>query len=107
LAKERIFAAQDAEDCLVLNADNARATEAAARSRARVYWFSIEHAVEQGAWAEGGQVVYRAAPKAEIESIMPLGKIPLKGEHNVENVLAAVCACRLAGAPAKSIRRVI
>src|SRR5208283_4174952 len=32
LAKERIFAAQDAEDCLVLNADNARATEAAARS---------------------------------------------------------------------------
>ena len=42
LAKERIFAAQDANDCVVLNADNARAAEAAARSRARVYWFSIE-----------------------------------------------------------------
>ena len=29
---------------------------------------------------------------------MPLSNIPLKGEHNVENVLAAVCAARLAGA---------
>jgi len=107
LAKERIFAAQEANDSVVLNADNARAAEAATRSRARVYWFSIEHAVEQGAWVEAGHVVYRSTPKAEIESIMPLSNIPLKGEHNVENVLAAVCACRLAGAPADAIRRAI
>ena len=52
-------------------------------------------------------MVYRAAPNAEIESIMPLGEIPLKGEHNVENVLAAVCAARLAGVPAEAIRRAI
>jgi UDP-N-acetylmuramoylalanine--D-glutamate ligase len=107
LAKERIFAAQDANDCLVLNADNARTAEAAVRSCARVYWFSIENSVEQGAWVESGQVVYRSAPGAEIESIMPLGDIPLKGEHNVENVLAAVCACRLAGASPEAIRRAI
>jgi UDP-N-acetylmuramoylalanine--D-glutamate ligase len=107
LAKERIFAAQDANDCLVLNADNARAAEAATRSRAKVYWFSIEHAVEQGAWLEQGFVVYRSAPGAAVEKVMPLGKIPLKGAHNFENVLAAVCACRLAGAPAKNIRRAI
>ncbi len=107
LAKERIFAAQDANDCLVLNADNARTAEAATRSRARVYWFSIEHEVEQGAWLEHGFVVYRSAPGASVEKVMPLGKITLKGAHNVENALAAVCACRLAGAPAKAIRRAI
>ena len=28
---------------------------------------------------------------------MPVAEIPLKGAHNVENVLAAVCAARLAG----------
>jgi UDP-N-acetylmuramoylalanine--D-glutamate ligase len=103
LAKERIFAAQDANDTVVLNADNARAAEAAARSRAPVYWFSIEHPVKQGAWVEEGNVVYRAAPEAAIETILPPSKIPLKGEHNVENVLAAVCAARLAGAPASAI----
>jgi UDP-N-acetylmuramoylalanine--D-glutamate ligase len=38
---------------------------------------------------------------------MPLGGIPLKGTHNVENVLAAVAAARQAGAPAQAIRRAI
>ena len=38
---------------------------------------------------------------------MLLGGIPLKGAHNVENVLAALCAARLAGAPAEEIRRAI
>ena len=28
---------------------------------------------------------------------MPVAEIPLKGAHNVENVLAAVCVGRLAG----------
>jgi UDP-N-acetylmuramoylalanine--D-glutamate ligase len=107
LAKERIFAAQNATDCVVLNADNPRAAQAAVRSKAPVYWFSIEHSVKQGAWVQEGSVVFRSAPDAEIESILPLSRIPLKGEHNVENVLAAVCAARLAGVPADAIARAI
>ena len=106
-AKERIFAAQDDHDSVVLNADNARAAEAASRSAAKVYWFSVEHPVEQGAWLEQGVVVYRPAPDATTERVMPLSGIPLKGAHNVENVLAAVVAARLAGAPAEAIRRAV
>ena len=107
-AKERIFAAQDAQDCLVLNADNTRAAEAAARTAARVYWFSVEHPVPSRAhgW-KSGFVVYRAAKDATIEQVMPLKAIPLKGAHNVENVLAAVVAARLAGVPAEAIRRAV
>jgi UDP-N-acetylmuramoylalanine--D-glutamate ligase len=104
LAKERIFASQDERDYVVLNADNLRAAAAAERSRARVYWFSIEHAVDQGAWVEGGEIMFRSAKDAPAETVMPLIGIPLKGEHNVENVLAAVCAARLAGASAEAIR---
>jgi UDP-N-acetylmuramoylalanine--D-glutamate ligase len=106
-AKERIFAAQDKNDCVVLNADNARAAAAATQSPAKVYWFSIEHPVEQGAWVENGTVVYRPAKDAATEKIMPLSGIPLKGAHNVENVLAAVCAARLAGAPADAIAKAV
>jgi UDP-N-acetylmuramoylalanine--D-glutamate ligase len=106
-AKERIFAAQDENDSVVLNSDNARAAEAATRSKAKVYWFSIEHAVEQGAWLESGFVVYRAAKDGTIEQVMPLRGIPLKGAHNVENVLAAVVAARQAGVAAETIRRAI
>ena len=107
LAKERIFAAQDTTDYVVLNANNPRAAQAAIRSRAQVYWFSIEHEVKQGAWVQEGHVVYRSAPGAATEQIVPLSKIPLKGEHNVENVLAAVCAARLANVPGEAIARAV
>ena len=107
LAKERIFSAQTGADSLVLNAGNARTAAAAARSAAKVYWFSLEQPVSQGAWVRDGQVVYRAASDAPIEPIVPLQEIPLKGAHNVENVLAAVCAARLAGASAESIGKAV
>jgi UDP-N-acetylmuramoylalanine--D-glutamate ligase len=104
LAKERIFAAQNESDVVVLNADNARAAQAAVRSVGRVYFFSVEHSVMQGAWVENGLLVYRAGKDEPKEKIMPLKHVPLKGAHNVENVLAAVCASRLAGVSAEQIR---
>jgi UDP-N-acetylmuramoylalanine--D-glutamate ligase len=107
LAKERIFAVEDTNDSVVLNADNARTAEAEARSHAPVYRFSTKHEVNRGAWAQNGAVVYRSAPEAAIETILPLNKISLKGEHNVENVLAAVCAARLAGVSPSVIARAI
>ena len=107
LAKERIFAAQQESDCVILNADNARAAQAATRSVARVFFFSVEHSVLQGAWAEDGWVVYRDGKDQPPEKIMPLSGVPLKGAHNVENVLAAVCASRQAGASADAIREAI
>jgi UDP-N-acetylmuramoylalanine--D-glutamate ligase len=106
-AKERIFAQQTVADCLVLNADNTPCVAAAARSAAKVYWFSIEHPVPQGAWLEQGSVVYRAAQDAATEYVMPLRGIPLKGGHNIENVLAAVVAARLAGVSAETIRHAV
>ena len=107
MAKERIFAAQNDQDFVVLNADNPRTAAAADRAKAKVYWFSIEQAVEQGAWVEDGKVMFRSAKSAAPEVILPLNNIPLKGTHNVENVLAAVCATRLAGASVEAVRRAI
>ncbi len=107
LAKERIFAAQNDKDGVVLNADNVRAAAAAARSVAKVHWFSLEHPVGQGAWAEDGFIQFRLSKDSPAETVMPLSGIPLKGEHNVENVLAAACAARLAGAAPEAIRSAI
>jgi UDP-N-acetylmuramoylalanine--D-glutamate ligase len=103
MAKERIFARQDENDSLVLNADDERTEAAAVRSQAPVYWFSAKHSVSPGAFQERGWVVYRAVHQGSVERVMPVNKIPLKGQHNVENVLAAVCAARLANVPAETI----
>jgi len=61
--------------------------------------------VDQGAWLQEGSLVFRGTKDGEIEQILPLKSIPLKGTHNVENVLAAVVAARLAGVPAEAIQR--
>ncbi len=102
-AKERIFAQQTAEDFLVLNADDVRIQQAASRARSQVYWFSRTKLVRQGACVHQGVVVFRANETAALEPILPVTEIPLKGAHNVENVLAAVCAARLAGVPAEAV----
>jgi len=107
LAKERIFSAQTPEDALVLNATNPRTAAAAARSSARVFWFSIEEPVSQGAWVQDGQIVFRGQTDGPVEPIVALKAIPLKGAHNIENVLAAVCAARIAGAPAEAIAKAV
>jgi len=113
LAKEMIFGAQVPTDALVLNADNDRTAAAASRSSAKVYWFSRLHPVPQGCWVENGDephsahLVYRASVDGPTETILPLSEVALKGAHNVENVLAAICAARLAGAPGAAIRRAV
>ena len=104
-AKERIFAAMDENDGVVLNADNPPAADAAARTKAKTFWFSLEHPVDQGAWLQDGSIVYRGSKDGAVEAIMQLKEIPLKGAHNVENVLAAVVASRLAGVSAEAIRK--
>ena len=103
-AKERIFANQTSQDALVLNADDDVASRAAARARARVFWFSRKRAVRQGAFVYEDAIVFRASELSAPEFILKLEEIPLKGDHNVENVLAAVCASRLAGVSAQAIR---
>lgn len=107
LAKERIFAAQTAADSLVLNADNERTADAAHRAQSQVYWFSSEDEVEQGAWVHDGWVLYRDRKGAPVEQVLPVANIPLKGAHNVENVLAAVAAARRAGASNEVIRSTV
>ena len=103
-AKERIFANQTAEDALILNADDDVASRAAARAPSRIFWYSRRRIVRQGAFVHEGSILFRATEQSAPEVILKLASIPLKGEHNVENVLAAVCAARLAGATPQAIR---
>jgi UDP-N-acetylmuramoylalanine--D-glutamate ligase len=102
--KTRITAQQMPEDFLVLNAEDKPTQMLAARTKAQVFWFSGRRAIKQGAFAHGESIVFLPREGAKPEPVMPLAEIPLKGAHNVENVLAAVCAARLGGVSAESIR---
>ncbi|HTZ89009.1 MAG TPA: UDP-N-acetylmuramoyl-L-alanine--D-glutamate ligase [Alloacidobacterium sp.] len=106
-AKERIFANQTADDALVLNADDDAAMRSAARAKSKVYWFSRTRIVRQGAFIHEGTILFRETEQSAPETILKVASISLKGEHNVENVLAAVCASRLAGVAPEAIRSAV
>jgi UDP-N-acetylmuramoylalanine--D-glutamate ligase len=106
-AKERIFANQTADDALILNADDEVAMRCAARAQSRVFWFSRKRIVRQGAFVHEGAILFRATEQSAPEVMMKVASIPLKGEHNVENVLAAVCAARIAGVALEAIRNAV
>jgi UDP-N-acetylmuramoylalanine--D-glutamate ligase len=74
------------------------------RGAAQVFWFSGRRPIKQGAFVHGESVLFVAKEGAKAEPILPVSEIPLKGAHNVENVLAAVCIARLAGVSAEVIR---
>ena len=102
--KARITARQGAEDFLVLNGEEKPTQMLAAKTKAQVFWFSGRRPIKQGAFVHGESVLFITREGAKAEPVMPVAEIPLKGAHNVDNVLAAVCAARLGGIAAESIR---
>jgi UDP-N-acetylmuramoylalanine--D-glutamate ligase len=105
--KTRITENQVPEDFLVLNGEDKPTQMVAAKTKAQIFWFSPRRPIKQGAFVHGESIVFVAREGAKAEPIMPVSEIPLKGSHNVENVLAAVCAARLAGVPADKIRAAV
>lgn len=101
-AKARIFENQEPGDFAVLNADDPTCVAIAPRTRAQVFWFSRQKEVQQGAWVRDGNIVFR--DRMGQREIMEVSEIPLKGAHNLENVLAAVCAGMLMRCPPDRIR---
>jgi UDP-N-acetylmuramoylalanine--D-glutamate ligase len=103
-AKARLFENQTEQDAAVLNADDPAVTPYAP-SRPRVYWFSRKQRIAEGAYVHNDEIVFRQDGKEE--TILTRAEIPLVGAHNLENVLAAVVAARLAGAAAQKIAKAI
>ncbi|HTZ84828.1 MAG TPA: UDP-N-acetylmuramoyl-L-alanine--D-glutamate ligase [Candidatus Acidoferrales bacterium] len=104
-AKARIFENQQPGDFAVLNEDDPTCVTLAARTKAQVFWFSRHKEVRQGAWVRDGKILFRDA-NGQCE-ILDVADIPLKGAHNLENVLAAVCAGALMGCAPEKIRKAV
>ena len=104
-AKARIFENQQGSDIAVLNADDLTCVAMGARTRAQVFWFSRQKEVEHGACVREGNIVFR--DNSGQREIMQVSEIPLKGGHNLENVLAAVCAGAIMGCAPEKIRKAV
>jgi UDP-N-acetylmuramoylalanine--D-glutamate ligase len=103
-AKAQIFKRQTELDAAVLNADDAP-TVALTPKKPQVFWFSRNKPVEPGVYVRGEDVVIERGGKAEF--VMKVAEIPLCGTHNLENILAAATAARLAHVDAATIGKAV
>ena len=94
-AKMRLFENQLDRDFAVLNADDPEVTKRMP-SGPHIFWFSRRKRVAQGAFLQGNQIMIRH--EGSELAVGRRDEISLRGEHNLENVLAACAAAHLAGA---------
>jgi UDP-N-acetylmuramoylalanine--D-glutamate ligase len=102
-SKAGLFRCQGEGDLRVLNADDAAV--AALMGEGRVYYFSAERPLGEGAWLQNGAVKVRLAGGRE--EAFPLENILLKGRHNLENIMAALLLALDAGARPGACREVL
>lgn len=93
-AKGNLFRAQRAGDHVILNADNEWCRGLAELTAGTPVWFGTGDIRDGAVWL--GE-----------QRLMGLSEIPIPGQHNAENVLAAAHACRLAGASLQQIAEAV
>ncbi len=92
-AKRSIFLNQQAEDRLILFADDEHSEYYAAQAPSRVSWFSDTREVKPGCICREGKILW-VSDGGEERCIMNADEIRIPGQHNVRNVLAAFEAVR-------------
>lgn len=95
-AKRRLLETQAPEEPAILNAADPICREFA-RLKSNPVWFSSAERLASGVWLEEGWVVLEGRPLLEAR------EVPLRGRHNLENVMAAAAAAHLAGAAPEAI----
>ena len=94
-AKMRMFENQLEKDIALLNADDPEVTRRMP-AKPKIFWFSRQKRVATGAFLRDDQIIFRNEG-SEVE-LARLADIQLRGQHNIENVLASCAASYLAGA---------
>ena len=104
-AKARILSGQGTEDWAVLAAEDVHCRRLAARAGGQLAWYGVDVEVERGACLNGEWLALRDGGKEE--RICHRRDIPLRGPHNLRNVLAACAIARTRGAPVDAMARAI
>jgi len=99
-AKFNLFRNQGPEDFMVLNADDPLLGDSGKLGRGQPLWFSANRPQVRGAHIAGPDLVLNMDANEEKIS---LRRNPLRGIHNLENIMAAALACRAVGLTAAEI----
>ncbi|HEU4345802.1 MAG TPA: UDP-N-acetylmuramoyl-L-alanine--D-glutamate ligase [Candidatus Binatia bacterium] len=102
-AKERIFKAQTKKDTAVLNRDDPLVWAMRERIQAQIVSFGFSE-VDQGIFATENEIIWRGGSQ---EEKFPLGRVKVRGVHNLENMMAAVATAKAVGIGAPVTQQVL
>ncbi|OJH17961.1 UDP-N-acetylmuramoyl-L-alanine--D-glutamate ligase [Bacillus obstructivus] len=100
-AKANITRNQLEDDYLIVNADQEELLDLISFTKAKIIPFSAKKPLAEGCSIANGMITFLG------EEIIPRSDIVLPGEHNLENIMAAVAATKLMGVQNKAIRKVL
>lgn len=104
-AKQRIFENQTIQDWALINVDDPVVRTLALSARAGVCEFSLTKKVKQGVYLEAGEM--RARMHGKDFFIASRDALPMRGDHNVANAMAAMCVGLLCGCSAEDMVRAL
>jgi UDP-N-acetylmuramoylalanine--D-glutamate ligase len=107
VSKALLFRNQKSGDLAVLNGDDPLVAALASRLHSRVSLFSSHKPLTVGAWKTEHSLLVRLAPAAELAIDFPLADIGLPGEHNLENLMAALLLALEMGATPAGCAKVL
>lgn len=100
-AKANIFKNQTENDYAVVNWDDHDVCELVKHTKTNIVPFSATKIVLNGAYVNDGQIFFKE------EAIIDLSEVVLPGQHNLENILAAIAATKIMGVSNNAIREVL
>ena len=101
LAKANIFKNQTENDYSVINADDADVMALSAYSKGQKILFSTTKEIEDGACIKDNALYFKG------EKVIEVSDIVLPGQHNLENILAAMSIAKLLGTSNEAITVVL
>lgn len=104
-AKARIFRNQTADDYAILNADDPQVVDLAPAIASRKIFFSRRQNLPAGVFVSNGHICYRVGNLER--ALLETREILLRGDFNVENVLAAAAAACTVGADFEAQRQAV
>lgn len=105
--KRRLIAFQREDDVAILNADDPIASSFTEGARGRLWQVSTRGPVEgPGAWRDGDRILVRH-DDGRIETVIGVGELRLRGDHNVANAVLAAAISAAAGYPTEVTSEVL
>lgn len=101
-AKANIFKNQKSDDFMVFNIDDRKVASLAERCNSNKLWISLKEKVSDGAYFDGN-MLYAVKQGVSIP-VIQRSEITLRGNHNIENVLAVIALVYALGEPIELIR---